>query len=142
MYQKRAFLQSYIYGGKWLLCCSYNPHKNQILNHLKEIGKNIDAFSSNYDNLILLGDFNVEPTEKHMKDFSLIYHHVSIIPDRYHSIPIFISDRPSVSIGTDFFRYDFHKGEELKRSDSESDTRHFGQLSIRSKNLMETHVER
>ena len=50
-------------------------------------------------------------------------YYVSIIPDRYRSVPIFISDRPSVSIGTDFFRHDFHNGEGLERSDSESDTR-------------------
>ena len=34
--------------------------------------------------------------------------------------------RPSVSIGTDFFRHDFHNGEGLERSDSESDTRRIG----------------
>ena len=43
---------------KWLLCCSHNPYKNQTSNHLKEIERNIDALSSNYDNLILLGKFN------------------------------------------------------------------------------------
>ena len=46
--------------------------------------------------------------------------------DRYRSVPIFISDRPSVSIGTDFFRHYFHNGEGLERSDSESDTRRIG----------------
>ena len=30
---------------KWLLCCSYNPNKNSITNHLAEIGKNNDLFS-------------------------------------------------------------------------------------------------
>lgn len=50
----------------------YNPHKDQISKHLKEIRRNKDAFSSNYINLVLLRDFNVESAEKHMKDFSLI----------------------------------------------------------------------
>ena len=31
------------------------------------------------------------------------FYSVSIIPDRYHSVPMFISDRPSVSIEMDFF---------------------------------------
>ena len=53
-------------------------------------------------------------------------YYVSIIPDRYCSVPIFISDRPSVSIGTYFFRHDFRNGEGLERSDSESDTRRIG----------------
>ena len=49
--------------------------------------------------------------------------YVSIIPDRYRSVPIFISDKPSVSIGTEFFRHDFHNREGLERSDPESDSR-------------------
>ena len=52
--------------------------------------------------------------------------YVSIIPDRYRSVPVFISDRLSVSIGTYFFRHDFCNGEGLERSDSESDTRRIG----------------
>ena len=53
----------------------------------------------------------------------VVSYYVSIIPDRCSSVPIFISDRSSVSIGTYFFRHDFRNGEELERSDSESDTR-------------------
>ena len=45
-------------------------HKNQISNHLKETGKNIDAFSSNHDNLLLLCDFNVGPTEQALRKIS------------------------------------------------------------------------
>ena len=46
---------------KWLIGCSYNPHKGLIAKHLTEIGKDLDVFSANYDNFILLGDFNFEP---------------------------------------------------------------------------------
>ena len=59
---------------------------------------------------------------------------VSIIRDCYRSVPIFISDRAFVSIGTDFSRHYFHSGEGLERSNSESDTRRIGWLSILSKN--------
>ena len=55
--------------------------------------------------------------------FLLNLYYISIIPDRYRSIPIFISDRPSVSIETDLFPYVFNNGEGLERSDTESDTR-------------------
>ena len=37
---------------KWLLVCTYNPNKNLISNHLQEIGKNLDNYSSKYDNLL------------------------------------------------------------------------------------------
>ena len=48
------------------------------------------------------------------------------IIDRYHSVPFFISNRPSVSIRTCFFRHYFRNGEKLERSDSKSDTRRIG----------------
>ena len=58
---------------KWLLVCTYNPNKNLISNHLKEIGKNLDNYSSKYDNFILLGDLNSEPTKSAVRDFCHIY---------------------------------------------------------------------
>ena len=48
---------------KWLLVYTYNPNKNLISNHLKEISKNLDNYPSKYDNFIPLGDFNSETTE-------------------------------------------------------------------------------
>ena len=54
---------------KWLLSCSYNPHKNNIGTHLKAIGKALDKLSTSYNNIILLGDFNVEPEEATMPEF-------------------------------------------------------------------------
>ena len=54
---------------KWLLVGTYNPNENLISNHLKEIDKNVDNYSSKYDNFILLGDLNSEPTESAVKDF-------------------------------------------------------------------------
>ena len=47
----------------WLLVCTYNPNKILISNHLNEIDKNLDNYFSKYDSIILLGDFNSEPTE-------------------------------------------------------------------------------
>ena len=48
---------------KWLLSCSYNPKKSEIRKYLRAVGKNLDSYSSKYENFILLGDFNIEPTE-------------------------------------------------------------------------------
>ena len=67
---------------KWLLCCSYNPNKNSITNHPAEIGKNNDLFSSKYENFILLGDFNSEPSEQPMSDFCHVYNSQNIIKDK------------------------------------------------------------
>ena len=66
---------------KWLLVGTYNSNKNLISNHLKEIDKNLDNYSSKYDNFILLGDINSEPTESAVKDFCEIYSCKNLIKD-------------------------------------------------------------
>ena len=66
---------------KWLLVCTYNPNKNLISNHLKEIGKNLDNYSSKYDNFILLGDLNSEPTESAVRDFCQSYDCKNLLKD-------------------------------------------------------------
>ena len=40
--------------------------------------------------------------------FNLILSYVSIIPDCYHSVKNFISNRPSHYADPDVFRHDFH----------------------------------
>ena len=54
---------------KWLLRCSCNPKYSQILHHLKKIGKDLDVLTSNYDNIILMGDFKAEPADTVVSDF-------------------------------------------------------------------------
>ena len=58
---------------KWLLCCSYNPHKSNIANHLKNISKTLEKLNSTYDNLVLLGDFNAELEEESISEFLNLY---------------------------------------------------------------------
>ena len=69
-----------------------------------------------------------------------IFLNVSIIPDCYHSVTIFVSDRPSVCIRIDFFGMIFIK-KRLERFDSESDTKQSDSYQTAPKNLMETHLE-
>ena len=75
------FIEINIRKKKWLLVGTYNPNKNLISNHLKEIGKNLDNYSSKYGNFILLGDLNSEPTESAVKDFCEIYSCKNLIKD-------------------------------------------------------------
>lgn len=58
---------------KWLIGCSYNPHKNMISNHLNAIGIRLDEHMQQYDNIILIGDFNREPHDIEISDFCDIY---------------------------------------------------------------------
>ena len=54
---------------KWLLSCSYNPSKSNIISHLEHLRCTLNFYSANYDNLLLMRDFNVNTTELNMKDF-------------------------------------------------------------------------
>ena len=54
---------------KWLLCCSYNPHKSKIANHLKNMCKTLDKLNSTYNNLVVLGGFNAEPEVESITEF-------------------------------------------------------------------------
>ena len=58
---------------KWFLSCSYNTQKSEIRKHLGTVGKNLDPYSSKYENFILLGGFNVEPSEYAMEEFMRVY---------------------------------------------------------------------
>ena len=54
---------------KWLINCSYNPNKNNIKNHFEIISQALDTFSTKYENIILLGDFNVCVDDKKILQF-------------------------------------------------------------------------
>ena len=43
---------------RWFLNCSYNPHKNQIPNHLECVNRLIDEYNTYCENFFFIGDFN------------------------------------------------------------------------------------
>ena len=64
---------------KWLLSCSYNPSKSNIISHLEHLRRSLDFCSPTYDNLLLMGDFNANTSELNMKDFCKSYGFESLI---------------------------------------------------------------
>ena len=54
---------------KWLLCCFYNPNKSNIQFHLENLTKGLALYSSNYENLIILEDFNLSIDNSYMAGF-------------------------------------------------------------------------
>ena len=58
---------------KIFLCCSYNHHQRFISNLLIDIGKNLDLLSTNYDNILLLVDYNAELENNFLKEFCHLY---------------------------------------------------------------------
>ena len=58
---------------KWVLMAGYNPHKDTISHFLCNVSMELDRHMINYDNVLILGDFNSEMSENAMKEFCEIY---------------------------------------------------------------------
>ena len=75
------FLELNLKKSKWLFFGGYNPNKENISYFLNTLGPTIDHYMPKYDNLILLGDFNIEMRENLMKDFCDTYDLINLIKD-------------------------------------------------------------
>ena len=58
---------------KWLVNCSYNANNSNICAHLRSLGKSLDILLTNYDKVFLMGDFNAEEANIHIKEFCNLY---------------------------------------------------------------------
>ena len=85
---------------KWLICASCDPHKSNISSHLHHLGKGLDNYIRNYDNILLLGDFNSEFSELCL-NFCDIYNLKNLVkqpafyknPDNPSCIDLFLTIR-------------------------------------------------
>ena len=66
-------VEIYLRKTKWLLCCSYNPSRCKIDFHLEKLNRSVALYSSQYENFIILGDFNVEANDSVVLVFSNTY---------------------------------------------------------------------
>ncbi|XP_057290348.1 uncharacterized protein LOC130613047 [Hydractinia symbiolongicarpus] len=114
------FVELNLRKKKWLLCCSYNHHKNAISEHLKNIGNGLHVLSANYDNILLLGDFNAEINENSMTEFAELYNLKCLVkgptcfknPDNPSCIDLFLTNRYNYFQNTSTLETglsDFHK---------------------------------
>ena len=69
MIQKHFFIEINLKGNKWLICCSHNPNRTFVSNHLDHIAKGVNTYSKKYEKILLMGDFNVGFTEANMTAF-------------------------------------------------------------------------
>ena len=66
---------------KWLICGTYNLHRNNIGNHLDSLSKNLALYLSAYDNHIVICGFNVEADSKEMSSFCDTFDLTSLIKE-------------------------------------------------------------
>ena len=57
------FIKINLRKKKRLMCCDYNPSKLAIKNFTYNIGKTLDSYIGNYDNFLVVGNFNSEISE-------------------------------------------------------------------------------
>ena len=75
------FIELNLRKNKILLFGGYNPKKEYISHFLSSIGDNLDVYLGDYDNYLLIGDFNSEITERAMSDFCETYNLSNLIRD-------------------------------------------------------------
>ena len=75
------FLELNLRSKKWLISCSYNPHRTFISHHLNIIGKNLDLLSGNYENIFLMGDFNADMENINLKNLCDLYNFKNLIKE-------------------------------------------------------------
>ena len=99
---KSVFVEINLHKKKWLINCSYNPHKNNIGSHLNVITKALDTYYGKYENVAFLGDFNAGIAEVTMKSFCESYNLTSLIkqptcfknPEKPSCIDLISTSRP------------------------------------------------
>ena len=75
------FIEIKLRNKKYILVEGYNPHSDSSSYFLSHIGKALDKLLGNYDNILLLGDFNSTQEEQCMKDFCETYNLENLIKE-------------------------------------------------------------
>ena len=88
------FIEINIRKKKWLFCCSYNPNKNNISKHLHCLSKGLDTYISEYDNIMILRDLNVESLDPVLNDFCNFYNCLALLKNQHVCIDLFFTNRP------------------------------------------------
>ena len=64
---------------KWLISCSHNSKKTSLSNHTAVLSKSLDLFTTKYEHLFFLGDFNAGMEDSSIKIFCNNYNLTSMI---------------------------------------------------------------
>ena len=96
------FVELNLRSKEWLLGCSYNHHKENIAFHFSNVSAALEKHCTDYENVILLCDFNVEVKDKNICDFMSTYNLKSLVkqktcfknPDKPSCIDLILTNSP------------------------------------------------
>ena len=63
------FIEINLRKSKWLVLATYKPPDHSKEQYFDFIRNSLDFYSEKYKNIILMGDFNITPTEEELQDF-------------------------------------------------------------------------
>ena len=75
------FVEINLYKKKWFIGGVYNPCKSTISRHLNVLCKCLDHYLPNYDNIVIMGDFNSETSDEFLHEFCEIYNFKNLIKE-------------------------------------------------------------
>ena len=75
------FVEINLHKKKWLIGSTYNPSKDLISKHVKVLSTYVDEHLQQYENIIIMGDFNSEPLDTELKEFCEIYCLKNLVKD-------------------------------------------------------------
>ena len=74
-------LELRLLNSKWLILGTYKPPSQNEPTYVSEIQKLLTYYRSSYDNILLLGDFNMSFSNKNMKDLCDVFELNHLIKD-------------------------------------------------------------
>ena len=87
---------------KWLIKYSYKPTKNNTSSHLESLSRNLDLYTSKFENVLAIGDLNISMEDNNMRHFCKSYNLKSLIkvqtcyknPESPSCIDLILSNKP------------------------------------------------
>ena len=87
---------------KWFLCCTNNPKKSLIENHLQQLQEQLEVFSERYEHFLIMRDFNTDVSDHSITLFYTLFKLKSIVkepkcyknPENPSCIDLFLTNCP------------------------------------------------
>ena len=97
-----VFIEMNIKSKKWFLCCTYNPNKSLIENHLRQLQEQLKLFSERYEHFLIMKDFNADVSDHSITLFCTLFKLKSIVkepkcyknPENPSCIDLFLTNCP------------------------------------------------
>ena len=78
---ENIFIETNLRSKTWLLSCSYILNFTLLNNHVQNTSRGLDFYLLEYDNFIVLGDFNAETSNPTISEFCATYNLKNLITE-------------------------------------------------------------